>query len=337
MNAVSSRFHNPRLNSYLAAAVLLAFSLQATIAQSEFTLKNATALLDHWPGPDGAIGTGDDVVSSTPSTTNQSAPNASGALSYNAFDFGQGDILDADLFPPQRQAITFLDEGNTISIDSDVAENGGGALITGWNVSGSEPFPGHGPYTAQITAVNSGSYDPVSRQFTQNIDFTANLASGPANSSNFDLSGTAYWLEAADYDAGTGSDYVDSVLIPIAKAMNAGAMLYVMGTGTVPAADNFGFPEMDITAALFAVAASDDPGEDPPLVVPEIRTDGAGTVTVSWPSTQNDVVVESSPSLESDALWTEHTGPYEVDGESFVLAEPSADPMRFFRLRRTSE
>jgi hypothetical protein len=305
--------------------------LSVAYAQTTFTLVDEASLVNHWPGLDGLIGSADDVVSANPSTSNGSAPNSSGAASYNAFDFGQGTVPDANLFPPNRQAITYLDAGGTISVDMTVAENGGGPLILGWDISGSEPFPGHGAYSAQITAVNSGSYNPNSHSFSQNVDFTANLTSGAANSSNFDLSGTAYVILSADFGESSGNDYVDSVLIPIAQSMNADGLIFLAGSGIVPAADNFGFPQMPITAAIFALMTET---VTEPLPQPEIMlSEDLQSVVVTWPSSADTAILESSANLNSEPVWTIHSPPYESAEDENVFTYTTTEGRRFFRLR----
>lgn len=299
---------------------------------SVYQLVNDLSMVNHWPGVDGQIGTSDDVVSSDPSSTNGSTPNLNGALSYNAFDFGQGTVPDANLFPPGRQAITFLDATSTVNIDESIALSGSESrsLFLGWDVSGSEPFPGHGDYSAQITAENSGSYNPETHFFTQNIDFTANLLSGQANSSNFDLTGTAYVIAAEDFEAGTGNEYVDTVLIPIAQAKNAARMFFAMGSGTVPAADNFGFGQMNITAILFALKGTRQVEPEP--VSLSIDLNGDGGVTISWPFSAGVFSLESLSGISSNSDWFLHEPPYDVIDDHASVTLPASDPIRIFRL-----
>lgn len=324
---MKTHHHNLRIIS--AGFGIIACAIQGLSAQTTFTLLDQAELVNHWPSSDGLIGTSDDVISGNPSTTNSSAPNTNGAASYNAFDFGQSSIPDGNLFPPGRQAITFLDEGNTVSVDMDVARNGGGPLILSWNLSGSEPFFGHGPYSAAITAVNSGSYNTANHSFSQNIDFSANLNSGLANSSSFDLSGIALVVESADYGNESGNDYVDDVLIPIAQAINADALFFAMGSGTVPPADNFAFGQMDITASLIGFVVDSEPAPLPALTI--LRDENS--VTLSWPSSATNAVLESSTELETPEPWSVHAPPYSSDGDQNTFTYAINENSRFFRLR----
>jgi len=242
----------------------------------EFEIISDVSGVNHWPGPDGQVGSADDVVGSTPSTLNQSAANGAGSFSYNAFQFSGGGE-ETTLLPPARNAATFL--GGTFTVDLTAAANGNAPVLLNWNVSGTEPFPGHGAYTAAITAVNSGTYNTTSKAFTQNVDFIANLAGGTANSVSFDLAGDAYVIDASEFATGTGNAYVDNVLIPIAQARNAQKLAFIMGTGVVPQSSGGTggfFPEMPVTAALVGIV--------PAAVVDTVLNISTvdGVVTVVW-------------------------------------------------------
>lgn len=238
----------------LLPALSLLSASPALAALTSFQVVATGDLVNHYPGMDGQVGTGDDVVSGSPTATYGSAPNGTGSLSFNAFNFGGA--ADSSL-PPDRNAVTFLAAGGTVEVDLAIAASGGGALIGGWDLSGTEPFPGHGAYSAQITAVNSGSYTPASGSFNQNLDFTTSLTGGTANAMNFSLSGQAWVVSSTQYGSGIGVTYVDDVLIPLAQSLSADSFFYAYGSGTVPASTGGtggSFPEMDVTAGIFAVA-----------------------------------------------------------------------------------
>ncbi len=210
-------------------------------------------VLNAWPGPDGEIGTGDDVVSAIPSPINDSAPNSIGSYSYNAFDFGGG-TPESALLPDPMDAITFLE--GTVVVDSVVGASGGGAIITEMNVMGTEPFIGHGAYDAQILAINSGTYNSTTKAFTLDVDFTTTLVVGTAEAIGFALSGTAYFVDLMAPVGGTGNDYVDNVLVPLAQARGAGSLFYMRATGTVPQSTGGtggSFPSFPIEAAIVAL------------------------------------------------------------------------------------
>ncbi len=235
--------------------VLFASALPAGAAQVTYNLITAQAgALNHYPGTDGLLATGDDLISSSASSVFSSAPNSLGSYSYNAFDFiGDGSLTDAGM-PPGKNAITFVQ--GTVTADTTVAQNGGGPIIAGLNVSGSEPFPGHGAYTAQVTAVNGGAYDTGSHAFTLDIDFLANLSAGTAPASSFTLSGTAVLVDAANFSNPTGDAYVDAVLIPLAQSLGASSLFFAHGSGIVPASSGGtggSFPSMPVEAAIVGI------------------------------------------------------------------------------------
>jgi hypothetical protein len=227
-------------------------------------IANDVAVLNAWPGTDGLIGTADDVVSGNPSPLNGSEPNF-GTYGYNAFDFvGDGSVTETGLLPDGMNAVTFVQ--GTIDIDTAVASSGGGSLVTGWSVSGSQPFPGHGAYTAEILAVNGGSFDPGTHAFSLDVDMRATLAGGTADALGFVLTGTAFVVEAADYGTPTGNAYVDDVVIPLAETAGALGVVFLHATGTIPESSGGSggfFPEMPFEAALVALNDPETP------VVPE--------------------------------------------------------------------
>lgn len=306
--------------------------LSAAPAQSPFSLINDTSLINHWPGNDGLIGSADDVVSGEPSLTNASAPNADGTASFNAFDFQQSDIPDANLFPPDRQAITFLHEGSTVTINDDAVNSGEPVsevpLFRNWTISGTPPFPNHGPYTAAIAEVASGSYNRETKEFSQTVTFTANLTSGLATSSDFELSGMAWIVTAEEFDTGTGDAYVDEVLIPIAEAAGARRFLFASATGTVPAADNGGFPAMDITAAVFGI-------EEPAVTPVELSIERlpGDQVQLSWEASEGAWQLQATTALAAEPWSDVSSPPPTFSGNRNTVTLEAVDPIRLFRLR----
>ena len=205
-----------------------------------------------FPGADGLIGTGDDQFSTQPTPINRSGPNVNGSYSYIAFDFGGG-ITDAPLLPTGFNAISFLSGSVTGDPDEFVL---GGAIISGLDVGGTEPFPGHGAFSAQITKQNSASYNSLTGEFNINIDFAANLVAGSANGVNFDFIGEAWLVGSVDFDTFDSNTYVRDVLIPKAKTAGASKLIYINGSGTVPAStggSGGGFPQMPLKGVFVAI------------------------------------------------------------------------------------
>lgn len=226
----------------MAVSVLPAMGLQ-------FTMEGADpAMVDHWPSADGLIGTLDDHVSGNCSPQNCSGPNVNGSYSYGAFDFGVGGT-DTGM-PTGFQAITFVE--GTVGIDITVANNGGGPLLTAMVVTGTEPFFGHGAYSSNFSSINGGTYDPVSKAITMNVDFQAVLGGPPDTALNFEMTGTAWVIVEADYGILTHEPYLDEVVIPRAIARGASRLVFVRLSGNIPAAEGGSWPEMPMTGAFLA-------------------------------------------------------------------------------------
>lgn len=244
----------------IMSLILLTMGLNSIPASAEqtYTIVLNPGLTNTWPGTDGLIGNADDVVDASNSPLQDSLPNANGSYSYNAFDFGGP--TETDLLPAGMNAVTFLE--GSVSIDQEVAINGGGALIEGFTVTGTEPFAGHGDYDATATASSGGTYDPVTGEFTQTLDFSATLIGGTASASDFELSGIAHVISSADYGAGIGNAYVDDVLIPFAQSQGALGLVYINASGVVPASSGGSggaFPSMPVKFVYVALLKNPDP------------------------------------------------------------------------------
>lgn len=207
--------------------------------------------------------------------------------------------------------------GGTFAVDLDALANGNAPVLLNWNVSGTEPIPFHGAYMASITAVNSGTYNTTSKAFTQNVDFTANLAGGTANSTSFDLTGEAYVIDASEFATGTGNAYVDNVLIPIAQTMNAQKLAFIMGAGVVPESSGGSggfFPEMPVTASLVGIVPAATP-VDTVLNISMVD----GNVAILW---NGNARLQSAVSI---------TGPWDETGKTSpaVFAISGGDKLYF--------
>jgi len=251
-----------RLALILAIPTLAA----AQTATFEFTADYPT-MADHWPNLDAWVGTADDLISGSPSPSQESAPNP-GTYSYNAFDFGGG-LTDPGM-PTGFIAMTFV--SGTAQVDMAVARglSPTSPLITGLSVtSGTEPFPGHGPFTAEFTNI-SGDYDAASGAFNLTTDFTANL-NGNVDSAwePMNLAGEAWVIEEADYGTVTGHAYLDDVVIPLAQAEGAARVLYMRGSGTIPHAQNFNWGDMPMIACV--VALDDDGVQTEPAAWGDVK------------------------------------------------------------------
>jgi plastocyanin len=219
------------------------------------SIAGGESFVNHYPGPDGLIGTADDVVSGALSNRRQSEPNHYGTLGYNAFAFSSSGPQDPNL-PTGFDALTFV-EGR-VRVDLDVLSNGGGPILTevkdsaAMNTaldisSGTEPFPGHGAYASKITRVNGGTYDPATGDFTLDVDIRYTIAGSDSDEPGVMVTGTAIFRDSAQFGTATGNAYVDNVAVPFAQAAGASRMLFMSGTGTLT---SLGYP---VTSTLVAL------------------------------------------------------------------------------------
>ncbi len=225
----------------------------AATATFDFTA-DFTGMINHWPGSDAMIGTDDDLIDPGTWPVEGSEPNP-GTYSYNAFDFGSGQTGPG--MPDGFNAITYIT--GTVEIDLDVAVNGSldQPLVTGLNVtSGTEPFPGHGPFTAEFTNT-TGAYDAPTGGMTLTADFTANLNGSVDTSLGMNIVGQAWVIEDEDYGTATGHAYLDDVVIPLAQAEGATRALFILGSGIIPVAEGLSWPSMPFVAAIVALDDSE--------------------------------------------------------------------------------
>lgn len=242
-------------------ASLTMISYAGGSSETTFILYNGSSPLNHWPGPDGLVGTGDDLISSASSPKYFSGANSLGSLSYNAFDFtGIGSNPETTRLPNPMNAVTFL-QGTVNAQNSSYP-------ITGWNVQGTEPYAGHGPYSAQITAVNSGWWEYSSGSgwiggpFSENVNFSASLLAGGGTATNFTFSGVAFLVTDVANATATANPYVDSVLVPLGRSLGASQLFFAHGTGTVPASSGGSggsWPQMPIEGVLVGFSTVPEP------------------------------------------------------------------------------
>jgi len=237
---------------FFVAVIGISTATTGQSSEEDFDFYLDATAVNVFPGLDGLIGTGDDQISPNPSPVNGSGRNEKGSFSYVAFDFGSGQT-DAPSLPTGFNAITFLNGSALINPDAFTMN---GPIFSSLDVGGTEPFPGHGTFSAQITRQGEFSYDPATGAFTLNIDFTANLVTGSANGVNFDIAGEAWLVKASDFDTFNANVYVHDVLIPKARAVGASKLAFFDATGTVPTSSGGsggGFPSMPVRIVAFGV------------------------------------------------------------------------------------
>ena len=263
----------------LLAAVLLAAPILAHAQTIELYIGQGEDFLNHYPGPDGLIGNGDDVVSASLTSIQSSAPNSTGSLGHNAFFFGPAGAQDPAL-PTGYDAITFVN--GTVTADLNVLANGGGPVVTALNItSGTEPFPGHGAYTSTISAVNSGTYNPATGDMTLNVDISYTIFGNVSTEPGVVLTGTAIHRTSAEFGTPTGNAYVDSVAVPFAQASGASDMLFLTGSGSLT---NLGFPINATLVALDVGGTRINQGMSDAWFDP--ATAGQGFFVIVWPDTE---------------------------------------------------
>lgn len=200
----------------------IAFAQITTAAPVLYELASDSSMINHWPGPDGMVGTADDIIDGAAVTVGGSGPNTPGALSSGSFEFGPLDP-EPKLASPY-DAVTFVNLGS-IMFDADAGSES--PLIQSFIMAmGTEPYFGHGPYSAVTTGPALGTstattFDLVSVPYSTLVN--GNPASGEMN-----LSGTYRVVDPNGPP--TGDSYLDNVLTPI--ALSQGVDSYIMLTGT---------------------------------------------------------------------------------------------------------
>lgn len=237
-------------------AALLLFATQSFAAIATYTLVDGDpAMVNHWPGLDYWIGTGDDFVDGAPSDLFGSAPNAQGSYCYNALDWLWDGTTDEGM-PEQFSAMTFV--SGMVDIDLDVAASDipvGSSLITALDITaGTEPFPGHGAFTATFENIRLDSYNPTSGAFLFRAELVATIMGSADTALNMGLGGTAWVVNEEDYGTGIGETYVDSHLIPLAQARGASSFVYILASGTVPPAEDGAWGSMQYLAVLVGLS-----------------------------------------------------------------------------------
>lgn len=210
-----------------SSAVGLALLLGNPVLGQDYVLLGGdSAAVNHYPGPDGTVLTGDDVVSADITTFIGSDPNFRGAFSYGAgASFGSDPAL-----PTGNNGISFLE--GTMTIDSTVAASGGGPLVTALQTTATAFRQGLGEGTMRITAVNGGTFNTSTGALTIDLDLELVGAGGLVqNLSNVMLSGTAI---LTDPNVATANTYVDNVLSPRGVAAGATSLAFIRVSGTIP-------------------------------------------------------------------------------------------------------
>jgi uncharacterized repeat protein (TIGR01451 family) len=204
----------------LGAALFGTLLRGAAIAEQFVLLGGHLDALNHYPGADNLIDTGDDVVSALVTTIGSSDPNFHGDYS-------------AVVFPI---SVSFLEGTTTIDLGAGMSD----PLVTALSVTGTGIRQGLALSNLRITAVNSGSLTTITNLNTnslmfegsENVDLEVTLGNGIVQAfAGVDLGGTAFVVDDDDYAAFNADPYVDNVLIPIAQAAGATKLLFLQAEG----------------------------------------------------------------------------------------------------------
>lgn len=309
-----------RLTPLLSLALLVSLPLAAQ--EDVLVIASDNAVVNHYPGPDGLIGNADDVVSGNPSASQSSDPNGQGSYGFNAFAFSGMGSSDPAL-PTGYDAITFVQ--GTVTADTNVLANGGGAIVTDLNVtSGTEPFPGHGDYTSRITAVNGGTYNAQTGAFTLDVDFSYTIFGNTSSEPGVNLSGTAFYRTAAQFGSPTGNSYMDNVVIPLAQAAGAASVLFVTGSGQLT---GLGYPISTTIVAMNTGGFAINPGLNDAWYYRPTSGQGFfvnvfpinGTIFLSWFTYDTERPAQNVTAIlgEPGHRWLTAQGPF--SGDTAVL------------------
>jgi len=157
----------------LAAAAIASAIAPGTAAQTYELLEADASVAYRYPGADGRVGTGDDVVSADVTTIVGSDPNLLGRHSFGVFE---AFVADPAL-PGAKTAISFV--GGTIEIDPAVAAYGGGPPIV---TASGDWFWATGQPDAQnrsLTTTTANSTIPPHPRWSPSSDFELALAIEP--------------------------------------------------------------------------------------------------------------------------------------------------------------
>jgi len=227
-------------------------SAKTALAAEVYTvLAGVDGAHNHFPGPDGLVGTGDDLVSAFISPILGSDANFRGSFSFVAGTLPTAPG-DPTYFPGTHNGGGFCE--GTITIDEVVAGVGGGPLILDWNLVGTAPIQGQGASFLEMLAVNGGTYNPISGAIT--LDHSPELTTGGQVVSDPSIvsTGTAMVLDAPF--PVTGNSYVDSVLVPLAQSLGATGLFFAELDTTVPG--TITIETSSVLVAVRGVAAATD-------------------------------------------------------------------------------
>jgi hypothetical protein len=318
---------------------VLAFCPCLSAADRTFNVVTNTAMVNHWPGPDGFIGTADDPVKASVAGI-YSSPNAYGSYGYMAVSLGG--FPPAGILPPNSDTITYLQ--GKLTLDSTSFVTNDIPLVKSLEFSGTELFPGHGPYTVTLDQAYGSQYvhnrdrNPFGYGLTTHYSFHAQFASGPAASTNCEVTGWIYWLEAKDFgvtvtNLNLAGDplvaYVNQVALPLARSLEASSLLcgqlQLKTPGALPGTTG-SFPALQGPCAFIAMEFANT-GQS--LRITSVIANAQG-VRIQWvPQSGRQYAVESTDALTSPFA----SVATQLTATEYVDVRPAAPKSRFYRIR----
>lgn len=302
----------------LALAVAVVAAPVPALAQTVYeALVADPAVLHHYPGPDGLIGTGDDVVDAAPTVVIGSDPNFIATYSLAA---ARSPAANSDpAIPTGFDTISFLH--GTVTVDDTVAQAGGGSLFQALDLTITQPVQGQpvagGATTVAIDSVNGGAYNPATGAVDVDVSLEIVVPVFPVAVpiTAMQASGSAFVVDSADFGApGTGNTYVDNTLAPVAAALGADSLLFVDVAGTEPIT---GVAYRIVFAGVAGVPASNRAD----LNITKARA-GGGPLT---PGVVEELVVTVANAGPGDASGVEVVDPFPA-GMGWVSDDCGAGP-----------
>lgn len=303
-------------------------------ADRVFTLATDPAIVNHWPGPDGFLGTDDDVVQNQLSQILQSSPNAMGSYGYLATSLAG---FQDSWLPNNSDAATFLQ--GSITVDISASQTDEIPVFKSLEFQGTELFPGHGAYTVRLTRPHDGVYTRQGLEYGFSIfyDFEGVFAGGLARSTNAQATGSAYLIESLDFAADLENpnnldplkSWINQVALPLARRRQPNAILCGRATTSTGAANPGtpgSFPPLTAYGTFIAV-------ETGPLVTPTLRITRVSLtldgVLIEWSAVPGKTYRIDSSSTVTGAFQTQARTGIET---RFVDLSVSESSQRYYRI-----
>lgn len=319
---------------WLMLAGVLASMLQSAAAERVFTVAKDPSIVSHWPGPDGYLGTADDVVKNQRSRFIESSPNTQGSLGYLVTSlFGVQD----DWLPGNNDTATFLE--GTLTLETSSSGPNDIPKLKALQFSGTELFSGHGPYTVSLSNPRDGVYTRNGQEFgfTASFDFEGMFVSGIARSTNAQGSGNAFLIESSDFASDlpnpNNSDpmkaWINQVALPLARSLQPNAILCgkvnASTTGSNPGTPG-SFPPLNAFGTFIAFEPTPSVGPSLKILSARLALNG---FQIEWtPVAGRTYRIDSAPSV---------TGPYTLQARTgsetkFLDLSVAEAPQRFYRV-----